>query len=79
MEEIKYFEIRGYDDNFDLCGPHEEPLLAIVRGTKSQAYAYAKTLPSFSCEMGKRTLTGSIYEIEILDLTNKKEKDNERV
>lgn len=72
MEEIKYFEIRGYDSNFDWCGPHVKPLLATVRGTESQAYAYAKKLPRFSCYTGERVLEGSIKEITVLDITELK-------
>ena len=67
MEEKKYFEIRGYDDNFDLGGYHEEPLLAIVYGTRDQALAYAETLPRY--RSGKY-MVGGVYELKqkIIDL-----------
>ena len=68
--EKKYYEIRGYDSNFDLAGPHTEPLLAIVYGTKLQAEEYAETLPRYRC--GKY-IVGSIREWkhpEIIDLDN---------
>lgn len=57
--EKKYFEIRGYDSNFDLGGSHVEPLLAIVYGTEEQARKYAETLPRF--RSGKY-IVGGVYE-----------------
>ena len=65
----KYYEIRGYDSNFDLAGYHENPLLATVYGTYSQVEKYAKTFKSF--EDGP--LKGEIVEIEVLDLDNLEE------
>lgn len=66
----KYFEIRGYDSNFDLGGSHVEPLLAIVYGTEEQARKYAETLPRFR---GGEYIVGSIREWKqkIIDLDEK--------
>lgn len=76
---IKYFEIRGYDSNFDLAGSHEKPLLAIVRGTAEQAKNYAEQLPRYSCKMSESyTLKGSIEEIEVIDLTERRKKSERR-
>lgn len=43
-----YFEIYGYDDNWDMGGDHRSPKLCIVKAnSKAQAEEYAMTLTGF--------------------------------
>jgi hypothetical protein len=68
---MKYYNIYGYDSNFDMGGSHECPLLCTVRATdESQALSYAETLPRYqSGWCGK----GYIKEVKVIDLTEVQE------
>ena len=62
-----YFEIYGYDDNWDMGGSHRSPKLCTVKAnSKAQAEEYAMTLNGFySSWHGK----GYVKEVNIIDLT----------
>lgn len=64
-----YFEIYGYDDNWDMGGSHRSPKLCIVKAnSKTQAEEYAMTLNGFySSWHGK----GYVKEVNVIDLTGK--------
>ena len=67
----KYFEIHGYDSNFDLGGSHICPLLCIVRAKdKSQALEYANTLPRYKNSWHGE---GYVEEIKVVDLVEEQE------
>lgn len=62
-----YFEIYGYDDNWDMGGDHRSSRLCIVKAnSKAQAEEYAMTLNGFySSWHGK----GYVREVDVIDLT----------
>lgn len=67
-----YFEIYGYDDNWDLGGSHRSPRLCIVKAnSKAQAEEYAMTLKRFYDGHYRK---GYIEEITLIDLTGELEK-----
>lgn len=65
-----YFEIYGYDDNWDMGGDHRSPRLCIVKAnSKEQAEEFAMTLSGFcSSWHGK----GYVKEVDVVDLTENK-------
>lgn len=69
-----YFEIYGYDDNWDLGGSHRSPRLCIVKAnSKAQAEEYAMTLNGFySSWHGK----GYVKEVDVVDLTENEALNN---
>lgn len=69
-----YFEIYGYDDNWDLGGIHRSPRLCIVKAkSKAQAEEYAMTLNGFySSWHGK----GYVREVDVIDLTENETLNN---
>ena len=65
-----YFNIYGYDSNFDLGGDHTQPLLCTVKADdKGKALEYAKTLPRYKSGWCGE---GYIREIKVVDLTEAK-------
>lgn len=66
-----YFEIYGYDDNWDFGGSHRSPKLCTVKAkSKAQAEEYAMTLNGFySSWHGK----GYVEEITLIDLMEKED------
>lgn len=66
-----YFEIYGYDDNWDLGGSHRSPKLCTVKAnSKEQAEEFATTLNGFySSWHGK----GYVKEVNVIDLTEELE------
>lgn len=71
---MMYFEIYGYDDNWDLGGSHRSPRLCIVKAkSKAQAEEYAMTLNGFySSWHGK----GYVKEVNVVDLTENETLNN---
>lgn len=71
---MMYFEIYGYDDNWDLGGSHRSPRLCIVKAkSKAQAEEYAMTLNGFySSWHGK----GYVKEVNVVDLTENEALNN---
>lgn len=64
-----YFEIYGYDANWDMGGIHHNPKLCTVKAqSRAQAEEYAKTLEGFWDSWHGR---GYIAEVKIIDLTEK--------
>lgn len=67
-----YFEIYGYDDNWDMSGSHRSPKLCTVKAnSKAQAEEYAMTLEEFydlPCHKGY------IKKITVIDLTEEMKK-----
>ena len=69
-----YFEIYGYDDNWDLGGSHRSPRLCIVKAnSKAQAEEYAMTLNGYySSWHGK----GYVKEVNVIDLAENEALNN---
>lgn len=64
-----YFEIYGYDSNWDMGGSHRNPKLCTVKAnSRAQAEEYAKTLKGFQDSWHGR---GYVKEVKIVDLTEK--------
>ncbi len=62
-----YFEIYGYDSNFDFGGSHARPLLCTVKANSiEQVEKYAKTLDGFWDSWHGR---GYVKEVNVIDLT----------
>lgn len=67
-----YFEIYGYDDNWDLGGSHRNPKLCTVKAnSKAQVEEYAMTLNGFYSRWHGK---GYIKETSVIDLTKEVEK-----
>lgn len=65
-ETAKYYQIYGYDSNFDLGGSHIQPLLCIVKARdKAQAEEYANTLPRYKDGWHGK---GYVAEVKVVDL-----------
>lgn len=69
-----YFEIYGYDDNWDMGGDHRSPKLCTVKAnSKAQAEEFATTLSGFcSSWHGK----GYVKEVNVIDLTENSALNN---
>lgn len=66
-----YFEIYGYDSNWEMGGSHHNPKLCTVKAnSRAQAEEYAKTLKDFWDSWHGR---GYITEVKIVDLTEEKQ------
>ena len=64
-ETLKYYQIYGYDSNFNLGGSHSQPLLSIVKAkNKAQAEEYANTLSRYNSWHRK----GRVVEVKVVDL-----------
>lgn len=62
-----YFEIYGYDSNFDFGGSHVRPLLCTVKANSiEQVEKYAMTLEGFYDLPCRK---GYIKKITVIDLT----------
>ena len=71
---MMYFEIYGYDDNWDLGGSHRSPRLCIVKAkSKAQAEEYAMTLNGFYSSWHRK---GYVKEVDVVDLTENETLNN---
>lgn len=62
-----YFEIYGYDGNWDMGGSHRSPKLCTVKAnSEAQAEEYAMTLNGFNSSWHSK---GYVKEVKIIDLT----------
>lgn len=71
---MTYFEIYGYDDNWDMGGDHRSPKLCIVKAnSKEQAEEYAMTLTGFYSNWHGK---GYVKEVNVIDLTENETLNN---
>ena len=69
-----YFEIYGYDDNWDLGCSHRSPRLCIVKAnSKEQAEEFATSLSGFCSSWNGK---GYVKEVNVIDLTENEALNN---
>jgi hypothetical protein len=76
-EEGKW-EIWGEDNNLDMGGSRDIPLLATVSGTYEEAVLYALTLPRFFAWGGGGDIK-KVKDVKVIDLKHLNSKEGQRL